>query len=162
MNRFPRSTMGAFLLGISTLVPAAVENVAEPPEEITVTGKSMAAARSELHRAQEQVFTVFNSLNSDDEYDIHCESRASTGSHIKRRVCEANFVGDATSAEAMAFLMRRGAVPAWAVILRKKKLLHMEMVRVAEAHPEFLAALEELAAAHDRAESLQQKRRAGR
>jgi hypothetical protein len=153
-----------FLLAtLATAQPARAESAGatEPPEEITVTGKSLAAARHELHRAQEQVFDIFNALNSDDEYDIHCGSRSATVSRIRVRVCEANFVSDATSAEALAFMMRRGAVPAWAVILRKKRLLHKEMVRMAEEHPEFLAALEELADVHERAESLKQRRRAG-
>lgn len=160
-----RSTTGPLILAALLAVDfrAAADGPApgEPPEEIMVYGKSMAEARRELHRAQEQVFATFNSLNSDDQYDIHCEYRAATGSHVRQRVCEANFVSDATSAEALAFLMRRGAVPAWAVVLRKKKLLHMELIRVAEEHPEFLAALEELADVHERTETLKQKRRTG-
>lgn len=135
----------------------------EPPEEIVVYGKSMAHLRNERYRTEERVFSIFNSLNSDDEYDIHCGYRAATGSlFIRQRVCEANFVGNATSAEAFSLMMRRPAVPASTVIRRKNKLLLEEMRRLAAEHPELGEALAELADVGDRTESLKRDRVAGR
>ena len=78
----------------------------ETIEEIVVYGeKSLIHLRHEVQRAEDRVFDVFNTLNSDDEYDIHCYREAPTGSHIHRRVCRANFVSKATAEEARALLL---------------------------------------------------------
>ena len=73
-----------------------VEEANQPPSEITeeiiVYGdKSMSVLRYEMNHAADVTFDLFNSLNSDDEYDIHCYKEASIGSHIMRRVCRPNF-----------------------------------------------------------------------
>jgi hypothetical protein len=119
----------------------------------------MAELRNERYRAEERVFSIFNSLNSDDAYDIHCEERAPIGSLIKERVCEANFVGVATAAEAYARRMGRTAVMARPLIIHKNKLLIAEMKTLADAHPELLEALESLADVSARSEDLQEERR---
>ena len=154
---------GALVLLVATVAPQAARAeetpATEQPEEIVVYGRSMATLRNERYRAEERVFAIFNSLNSDDEYDIHCEYRAPIGSLIKERVCEANFVGIATAAEAYAAMMGRSPVPAWPVIRRKEKLLLDEMKMLAVAHPELLEALEELADVGARTEYLKEERR---
>ena len=135
----------------------------EPPEEIVVYGKAVAALRNERYRVEERVFAIFNSLNSDDEYDIHCGYRAAANSLlIRERVCEANFVKDAASAEALAFMMRRPSVPAWAMLRRKNKLLLEEMKTLAVKHPELMEALAEIGDLRDRTEILKADRRAAK
>jgi len=134
----------------------------ERPEEIVVYGRAKATLRHELHRTEERVFAIFNSLNSDDEFDIHCKYRAAANSLlIKERVCEANFVGIATGAEAQAAIMGRPSIPAFAVINRKRRLLLEEMKTLAVEHPELLDALEDLGDVRDRMKSLHAKRRSG-
>jgi hypothetical protein len=134
---------------------------AEAPEEIIVYGKSLADARIRLHRAEERVFSLFNSLNSDDEYDIHCDYQTPIGTLIRQRFCAPNFVATATSAEAFALMMGRPAVPAVTVVRQKSRLLIEEMRTLAAQHPQLLGALDELADAKDGVESLKEKRRAG-
>jgi len=45
-----------------------------------------------MYEAEEALYGLFNSLNTDDDFDVRCFKEAPTGSHIKRRVCRANFV----------------------------------------------------------------------
>jgi hypothetical protein len=86
-------------------------------EEIIVYGdKSLRRLRNDVYKAEQKVIVIFNSLNSDDEFDIHCTRDAPTGSHIKRRVCRANFVGKATAHEARGFMLGQPYIPAWATI----------------------------------------------
>jgi len=67
----------------------------ETIEEVVVYGnKSLSQLRRELYKAEDAVIDLFNSLNSDDEFDIRCYKEAPTGSHIKKRVCKTNYVRD--------------------------------------------------------------------
>ena len=80
---------------------APVEEVKEAPsdtlEEIIVYGqRSLLEFRLDLYRAEVNFYDLFNSLNSDDEYDVHCYREAPTGSHIRRRICRANFEKELT------------------------------------------------------------------
>ena len=142
--------------------------VAEPAssdtlEEIIVYGsKSLNQLRLERYRAEEKVFVLFNSLNSDDEYDIHCYKEAPIGSRIKRRVCKPNYVKELT-AKATAGML--GGLPhdnPAARIRRKDKLLLEEMEALVVERPELLKALSEFTIAKQMLESEHQRRCEGR
>jgi len=61
-----------------------------PSDEIIVTGKAIAQFRLRIRLAEDAVFARFNEINSDDRFDIHCYTRASTGSRIEQRLCLSN------------------------------------------------------------------------
>jgi hypothetical protein len=66
---------------------------AEAIDEITVIGqRSLRELRLEVQAARERVYDIFNSLNSDDEFDIHCRRTVRTGTRIPQRICEPQFV----------------------------------------------------------------------
>ena len=75
----------------------------EPPmfmEEVIVLGnKSLGKLKREMYRAEEALYDLFNSFNTDDDFDIRCYKEAPTGSKIKRRVCRPNFVGELIAEE---------------------------------------------------------------
>jgi len=75
--------------------------------------------RQELYEAEENVYTVFNLLNSDDEYDVHRYREAPVGSHIKRRVCRPNFENDATENAAKNWQLGLPSVDVSVVIQQK-------------------------------------------
>ena len=133
-------------------------------DEIIVYGnKSLHTLRMDLYMAEENVFAVFNSLNSDDEYDVHCYYEAPTGTRIKRRMCRANFVKELTDESAMAMqLALRGMggpyIPNWARVKKKEKLLLEEMEALVAEHPELLEALINLSDAKQILESERQRR----
>jgi hypothetical protein len=61
------------------------EALTEKIDEITVLGtRSMRTLRLEVQAARERVYDLFNSLNSDDEFDIHCRNVPRTGTRIPR------------------------------------------------------------------------------
>lgn len=135
----------------------------ETLEEIVVYGeKSMTQLRVELHRAEDKVYTLFNSLNSDDEYDIHCYLEAPIGSHIRRRICRANYEVKATTEESRRLLLGLPSASAWATIQAKNRLLREEMEALVGEHPEFLEALSEYSDANQTLESEHQRRCEGR
>jgi hypothetical protein len=66
----------------------------QPPadigDEIIVRG-SLEALRRQIVQAEQLVFARFNDINGDDAFDIHCRWVVPTGTHIRQRVCVANF-----------------------------------------------------------------------
>lgn len=78
----------------------------EPIEEVTVRGqRPLRELRLEVQVARERVYDLFNSLNSDDEFDIHCRNEPRTGTRIPQRVCRPRFADDATGDAASAFVL---------------------------------------------------------
>jgi hypothetical protein len=71
----------------------------ETVEEIIVRARSLERLQIEVFRAEQSFYDPFNAANSNHEFDIDCEMRAPTGSHIQHRVCHAAFV---TTLEAKA------------------------------------------------------------
>ena len=132
---------------IDDIVSGAVEQESsESVEEIIVYGnKSLITLRRGVYRAEDNFFAVFSSLNQDDEYDVRCFYEIPSFTHIRRHVCRAKFVSDATSAESARLLGKVGgpARPAELVIQRKKKRLGEIMEALVAEHPELLQALGE-------------------
>ena len=123
--------------------PASSESI----EEIVVYGdKPLGTLRREVYKAEENFFDLFNSLNQDFEYDVNCYYEVPTGTHIRRHVCKANFVVDATSVQYVE-LRTRGprypTLPPELVIAKKKKILRQKMEAFVAEHPELLQALAE-------------------
>jgi len=147
--------------------PAAADEI----EEIVVYGdKSLGLLRSDIYRAEEKAFSLFNSLNSDDDYDIHCYKEAQTGSHIKRRICKANFVRK-LEAEATSRWLRnlqsggRAGQPYGEAMVRtqqKAEILRKEMEVLILENADLLKAVVELSNAKQILESERQRRCDGR
>ena len=142
--------MGA-LPSVSLCQLAGDQEVAQTPaetiEEIVVYGdKSLGNLRREVYRTEENFFAVFSSLNDEEEYDIRYFYEMPSFTHIRRHVCRANFVTNATSAEAKGWRTegpRYPVVPARTVIMQKKRHLGEKMEKLAAEHPELLEALNE-------------------
>ena len=144
---------------------------ADKMEEIVVYGdKSLRLLRSDVYRAEDKAFDLFNSLNSDDDFDIHCYKEARTGSHIKRRICKANFARK-LEAEATSRWLRglqsggRSGQPYGESMVRtqrKEDILHKEMEALLLKNPDLLKAVIELSNAKHILESESQKRCEGR
>lgn len=79
--------------------PPAAANASreEPIEEVVVRGRrTLFTIRKELEAARENVWTVFNDINSTDDFDISCSTAARTGTRITKRVCRPQYANEAT------------------------------------------------------------------
>ena len=123
----------------------AAPETSEPIEEIVIYGdKPLHALRREVYRAEENFFEKFSSINEDDDYDVRCFYEVPSFTHIRRHVCRANFVIEATSKEsAAAFSEQVGAFsrPAAFEIDRKRERLRELMEAMIAENPELLQAL---------------------
>lgn len=126
---------------------AAPVVVIDSIDEIIVYGEnSLHLLREDVIQAEEQVFTVFNAINSNDEFDIHCVEEARTGTRIKSRLCRPNFVTQLTKDpkhHAWLFPGRTFGpyIPDWVGVNEKHRLLQEEMEALSADHPELLDAL---------------------
>ena len=133
---------------INEAVASTAEQVSQYSiDEIIAYGdRPLHALRREVYRAEEKFFDLFSSLNEDDEYDVHCFYEVPSFTHIRRHVCRANFVIDATAAEsAAAFSEAVGAFnrPAVFEIRRKREILRERMETLVAEHPELALTLTE-------------------
>ena len=103
----------AALLGIGMAFSAVAQEQdlassnesSEDIEELTVVApKALESMRQELVIAEDDVLSVFNALNDDDQYDIYCTEERPTGSYIPVRVCRARFVDTVSAQNAYDFL----------------------------------------------------------
>lgn len=70
-------------------------------EDIVVFGqKTTAELRRDVFRSEEDFYSLYNQLNDDKEYDVHCFYETPTGTRIKNHVCRARFVTDAYASQA--------------------------------------------------------------
>ena len=130
----------------------AAANAQEPMEEITVIGqKQLFTLHKQIVQAEDHAYEIFDRLNDDDDYDIHCRMVAFTGTRIKQRVCLPNFYRQATAAEAQQYLGLIGetdyapVVPSSQnVFAYKIPILKAKVVKLATEHPEMLEALRKL------------------
>lgn len=147
---------------VEQIVSETVEaEPSESMEEIIVYGdKPLRALRRGVYRAEENFFDVFSSLNQDDEYDVRCYYENPSFTHIRRHVCRANFVVDATSAESARFLGKVGgpALPAELVIRTKRERLRELVEALVAERPELLQALSEYTDARQILESEKKRR----
>jgi len=123
-----------------TAAPATIE-------EISVYGKSPGKLRHEVYKAEDEFYKLFNTLNSDDEYDVHCVFETPTGSHVKRRYCRANYFTKVRSEGAQAHLRGEGANADKThdvEVQKKNKLFQEELQTLMKEYPELLEALNKL------------------
>ncbi len=137
------------------------QDASESIEEIIVYGeKPMHALRREVYRTEESFFEVFSALNQDDDFDVHCFYEIPSFTHIRRHVCRAKFVVDATSAEAARFMGKTAGpgMPADLATKRKTEQFREIVEAMVAERPELLQALDEYTKARQTLESEQQRR----
>jgi hypothetical protein len=77
----------------------------EAPEEVIVRGRRLTELRFNVQEARERAYNVFNEINTDDDFDVHCRYERKYHSRAKKWVCAAQFE-DRITADAGAEYMR--------------------------------------------------------
>lgn len=111
-------------------------------DEITVMGtRSLGSLRTELVKAEDEVYDLYNVFNDDDDYDIICKRETRIGSQIPRRVCQARLFREAASEAAQEVV--DGEILTGPAVNKSKhnKILREKMRTLAIEHPELLTAL---------------------
>ena len=142
--------------------PMATQTETETPgqmEEVTVYGqKTLLNLKRAMIEAENNTFEVFNSLNTDNQYDMRCYKEAPTGSHIKHRFCYPNYVKDLEYEAASRWSAGSrindfpDGVPLTIMSIAKEKEEKLREIwgALAAEHPEMLTAIK----AHSEAKKL--------
>jgi len=149
--------------GVCQSESAQAEEPPGPIEEVIVRGsKSIIDLKHEMYEAEDALYDLFNSLNTDDQFDIHCHEEAPTGSKLKLRVCKANYFGNQYAAETQR--MMRGEPYMYPVFGMKKmdERLNELMSKAIREQPKMLDALARYAEAKKTHESERKRRCEGR
>ena len=86
-------TILALFVTVLVLPMAAVGQDDEVIENIVVASqKSPRDLRRDVWRSEKDFYSIYNKLNDDSLYDVHCTREAPTGSVIKSQVCRAKFL----------------------------------------------------------------------
>lgn len=76
----------------------------DEPEEVIVRGRRLADFRVEIQTARVRVYDLFNDLNSDDAFDVHCRLEDSTGTRMRQQTCRPRFKDDISADAATAWV----------------------------------------------------------
>ena len=128
--------------------PMRVASVDEPIDNIIVSGeKSEAALRQELWNAEDDFYSLYNTLNDDNLYDVRCVDEAPIGSRIKVQVCRPVFVAKAQSDGDVINVTNLHTNP----IIANKMAKYQEIMNtLIAANPDLMAAVTTFSAARTR------------
>ncbi len=119
-----------------------VPNEGEPIDEITVVApRSEVSIRQEIRVADEVLYGLYNELNTDSRYDIHCRREKRPASNISERVCRPAFERDVSleawddAANSPDFSLPEGELK------RHRQKLNEIMLELAAANPDLAEAI---------------------
>ncbi len=108
--------------------PEVSKEAESTEEEVVVLGRRrLQSMRVEILQAQEYVFTIYNALNDEDDYDIHCRMRKHVGTHIQKRVCSSRIIDNARAEAEQSISRAQANVNLEVTIRRFEKIVKQRM-----------------------------------
>lgn len=157
-------------LSQTTSADAVTAEGDKTPEEIVVYGKTnIIILRNALYRAEENFFDLYNTLNSDDEFDVKCKKHQNSISE-RRKVhsCRPRFALEYEAWVTQHSIKSSGfiglSIPTFANleyqarVRIKERAMWAEIGELIETNPEFLDEIMELQRANVALESETERR----
>ncbi|MDH4020598.1 MAG: hypothetical protein OEU84_13455 [Xanthomonadales bacterium] len=113
-------------------------------EEVMVYGTSLKRLEAKVYRTEEKLFDTFNSLNDDDQYDVHCGYRQRTRSRIRQWFCTPNYLKKVRRDAARGFFEGLAYNSNMGTVLLKEQHLLEKMQELVAQHPELREVRDEL------------------
>ena len=96
---------------INVISLTKVVSKSELLDELQVVGKKLYRIRMGAIDVEDRFYALYNDLNRDDDFDIHCKVEAPTGTLLKVRICRLALYEKALEEEARAYLSGVDAPP---------------------------------------------------
>lgn len=125
----------AFGAGAPAAMPANAP-AEDQLDEFVIQGKKLYQLRKEMVEAEDRFYKLYNELNKDDDYDVHCAKQALPGSRITERVCKPDFYAEAEADFASAMLAGYYAPPPQQVALERGDEYRARALAVINKYPE--------------------------
>jgi hypothetical protein len=141
--------------------------------EVDVIGKSLHELEREVIVAEDRFYKRFNTLNTNDDFDIHCRMEEMTGTRVPQRQCRIKFLADAQAMDSQEFLKgltsASGAsgmntpvaalMPQW---VQRRDEYRQTAKALLEKDPELLALANEWLRLHEQYDRVRKERQKGR
>jgi len=151
LRRIARAT--AAVVACSLLAPVAgAQESAGIEEDTSWQKKSERQLQKEYREAEEAFYAAFNDVNSTNDFDVSCKTRAPLGSRKRVRTCQAKFLWDYEE-EAAEQITRNGGTGGGSMrtsptqLQARQEALRDEMSAAIQEHPEVSEAFSRLATA---------------
>lgn len=161
---FQGSAIAAANTAVPAELPVTEETSDAPIEEIEITGQRRKISLIyQTQTAEIRMYELFNSLNSDDEFDVTCGWVTHTGIRVRNWECNAQYFYDEQLKELEEY--RLTGVPVRKIQLvnfqtrKKAEQLNAEMQALAVQHPELAEAMVEF---YEKTEKLAEENRTNR
>ena len=67
-------------------------------------GRRIGELRAEVEAARQAAYSIFNAVNSNDEFDVRCRRESRAGTNVPAQVCRARFEDDISAAAASEYM----------------------------------------------------------
>jgi hypothetical protein len=145
--------------------PASVEQL----DEVTVEGQRLDQMRERIVAAEDRFYALYNELNKDDEFDVHCAKEAPLGTRLRKRTCEPVFYTRAEEEYGVSFwMLLRGdagggsAKSPTLVALERDREYKAAMLKIVKDNPALLRLLQERSRLEELYNAAHQRRFKGR
>lgn len=139
--------------------PAQAEQAPMLMEEVIVLGsKPLVELKLEFYRAEDELYDLFNSFNTNDDFEVRCYREATVGTRIKQRVCRTKLYRELMARASQRMMQGEHYVHPAAEIKHLNERLLDEMTKTALKQPEVLKALDKAIEARE-AWEFERKRR---
>jgi len=159
LRRIARAT--AAVVAWSLLAPVAgAQEPAGTEEDTSWQKKSARQLQKEYREAEEAFYARFNEVNSTNDFDFSCKTRAPLGSRKRVRTCQAKFLWDYEEEAAEQITRNRGngggsMRTSPSQLQARQEALRNEMSAAIQEHPEVSEAFSRLATAKRHLEAKQ-------
>ena len=109
---------GLLLLALTLICTASI---AQEDEVIRIEDLSRHELNTYIIEAEDQLYALFNTLNSTDRFDIVCRKEVRTGSNIPVRVCPPKFLDDNSGANVSDFMFGGRALASDSAVISNAK-----------------------------------------
>jgi hypothetical protein len=157
-----RGVIKGFALALAVCASFSATSAEPNIEELVISGKTIYEMRRDIVKAEDRFYALYNKLNTETLYDMHCAMEAPTGARIDRRTCRAEYYDRALEDESRAMLQGHAAPPANLIFLMRQADYRKNMLKVVSDHPELFALLKERVELQQRYERELKQRRADR
>lgn len=137
---------------------------AEPEvlDEVLVLGTQLWKLRQNMIETEDRFYALYNKLNKNQDFDVHCHVEAPTGRIVKERVCRVAFIERAQEVEVKALLDGHSAPPADMVTQARQADFEKHFLKVVNSDPRLRKLVREREALGKKYEAEVRKRFADR
>jgi hypothetical protein len=112
-------------------------------DEVVVRGTQLWKLRQRMKKTEDKFYALYNKLNKEQDFDVHCHIETPTGRVIKERICRVAFFEDAQEIEAKALLDGHSAPPAYMVAQARNADFEAHFLKVINSDPRLLKMVRE-------------------